>query len=100
MYDMKLSFTDKQVIRAIFILNTASDPKIIKEKDRIITNLMNNIMTGRFEFKKGNTLASLAEALLENADGVFQGSQRPHYDSLVGNNVYYPITEVFSLGSA
>jgi hypothetical protein len=33
--------------------------------------LLNNILSGKFEFKKGNTLASLSEAILANFDNFF-----------------------------
>ncbi len=73
--DQKLTFTDKQFIRALFILHRGSgDFKAIREKDRIINFLMNNILNGKFEFKKGNTIASLFEALSANFDTIFTGS--------------------------
>ena len=62
--DQKLTFTDKQSIRALYILSKAtSDFKAIKEKDRILNFILNNILAGKFEFKKGNTLVLLSEAL-------------------------------------
>lgn len=51
------------------------DSKIIKEKDRLLHFTLNNIINGKFEFKKGNTLASFAEALLVNYDCMFLGSK-------------------------
>lgn len=33
--------------------------------------LLNNILAGKFEFKKGNTIASFAESLLANYDSIF-----------------------------
>jgi len=51
----------------------------VREKDRIFNYLMNNIQSGKFEFKKGNTLASLAEALDANFDSFFTMAMRhPH----------------------
>lgn len=67
-----MSFTDKQFIRALFIFNKSTgDYKALKEKDRILNFLLNNILAGKFEFKKGNTLASLSEALLANFENMF-----------------------------
>jgi hypothetical protein len=37
---------------------------------------MNNILNGKFGFKKGNTLASLAEAMVVNYDGIFMGLKK------------------------
>ncbi len=59
-------------MRALYILQRGTgDAKAVREKDRIFNFLMNNIMAGKFEFKKGNTLASLAEALDVNFDSFF-----------------------------
>ena len=58
------------MIRALFILHKTHDLKFIKEKDKLVTFLVNNILAGKFEFKKGNTLASLAEALSFNISGI------------------------------
>ena len=44
------------------------DFKAIREKDRIINFLLNNVLASKFEFKKGNTIASLAEAFDANFD--------------------------------
>jgi hypothetical protein len=69
-------------VRALYILQRGTgDAKAVREKDRIFNFLMNNIMAGKFEFKKGNTLASLAEALDVNFDSFFATAQkRPHKD--------------------
>ena len=50
------------------------DFKAIREKDRIVNFLMNNILNGKFEFKKGNTIASLFEALAANFDNTYTGA--------------------------
>lgn len=50
------------------------DYKAIREKDRIINFLLNNILANKFEFKKGNTIASLAESLDANFDNLFPGA--------------------------
>jgi hypothetical protein len=56
------------------------DFKAIREKDRIINFLLNNIISNKFEFKKGNTIASLAEALDANFDNLFPGAtSKPQY---------------------
>jgi hypothetical protein len=39
--------------------------------------MLNNILNGKFEFKKGNALASFAEAILANLDGILNGSKQP-----------------------
>jgi len=73
--DQKLTFTDKQFIRALFILHRGTgDFKAVREKDRILNFLLNNILNGKFEFKKGNTIASLFEALSANFESIFAGS--------------------------
>lgn len=75
--DQKQTFSDKQFVRALFILHRGTgDGKAVREKDRIFNYLMNNILAGKFEFKKGNTLASLAEALDANFDSFFPTAQR------------------------
>lgn len=42
--DKKLSFTDKQQIRALLILHKAFDGKLLKEKDRLLNGLLANII--------------------------------------------------------
>ena len=42
---------------------------------------MNNILNGKFEFKKGNTIASFFEALAANFDTIFPGAlSHPQYE--------------------
>ena len=73
--DQKLTFTDRQFIRALLILSKSTgDYRAVREKDRIINFLLNNILAGKFEFKKGNTLAALAESLAANFDTFFAGA--------------------------
>jgi hypothetical protein len=50
------------------------DFKAVREKDRIINFLLNNILASKFEFKKGNTIASLAESFDANFDSIFPGA--------------------------
>jgi hypothetical protein len=70
--DQKLSFTDKQFVRALLILGKSTgDFKAVKEKDRILNFVLNNILAGKFEFKNGNTIASFAESILANYDSIF-----------------------------
>ena len=52
------------------------DFKAIREKDRIINFLLNNILASKFEFKKGNTIASLGEAFDANFDSIFTGATK------------------------
>jgi dihydroorotase len=55
------------------------DYRAIREKDKILNFLINNIISGKFEFKKGNSYAALAEAFLTNFDSIFVGSSSaPH----------------------
>ncbi len=73
--DQKLSFTDKQFIRTLLIFSRSNgDFKGIREKDRIMNFLLNNILNGKFEFKKGNTIASLFESLTANFEILFVGA--------------------------
>jgi hypothetical protein len=73
--DQKLTFTDKQFIRALFILHRGTgDFKAVRKKDRIVKFLMNNILNGKFEIKKGNTIASFFQALAANFDTIFPGT--------------------------
>lgn len=53
------------MIRAILILSTSREFVVIKEKDRITVSLLNNIINGKFDFKKANVLASFAESITE-----------------------------------
>lgn len=94
-----MTFTDKQLIRAIFIMNKSNDPKMIKDKDRLMHFALNNILNGKFEFKKGNTLASLAECILINFDSIFMGSKEPLQESFIGNRYFYPPTDVLQGGT-
>ena len=45
----------------------------IKEKDKILSTLFNQILMGKFDFKKGNTLVALAESLSNFNKFVFHG---------------------------
>jgi hypothetical protein len=83
----------------LFILHKTQDGRVVKEKDRILNYILNNVLSERFEFKKGNTLASLAEALTINFEGFFVGSVKPQYESIIGNKIYYPSTEIFQSGT-
>ena len=76
-----MTFTDKQFIRALLIFQRGTgDFKAVREKDRILHFLLNNIQAGKFEFKKGNTLAAFAEALVANFETLFPGAQdQPYY---------------------
>ena len=56
-------------------------------------------MNGKFEFKKGNTLASLAESILINLDGLFLGSKKPQYESITGVKTFYPPSDVANISS-
>ena len=58
-----MQFTDSQTIRALVLLNRSTDFKGLREKDSIKNYLLNNILQGKFDFKKGNNLAAFAEAL-------------------------------------
>ena len=80
--DQKLTFTDKQFIRALLILSRATgDFKATREKDRVMNFLLGNILAGKFEFKKGNTIASLAESLMANFETFYPNAlDRPQYD--------------------
>lgn len=85
--DQKLTFNDKQFVRALLILSKGTgDYKAMREKDRIINFLLNNILSSKFEFKKGNTLAALSEALSANFDNIFPGAlKRPYYEIFTQN---------------
>jgi hypothetical protein len=75
--DQKLTFNDKQFIKALLIMQRGTgDFKAVREKDRIINFLLNNILASKFEFKKGNTIASFAEAFDANFDSIFTGATK------------------------
>lgn len=61
--------------------------------------MLNNLLMGKFEFKKGNTLAFLAEALHVNFDSIFMNLPRPYYELHTGNNYYFPNNELTNYGS-
>lgn len=62
---------------------------------------MNNILAGKFEFKKGTTLAALTEAFSANFDTFFPGAtKRTHYEV---HNIISPLlgggTDVMQTGT-
>jgi len=61
--DKKSTFTDKQLIKALY--NTCKGKKfdIIMERVNLSNIIFKNLLSGKFEFKRGNTLASFAEAM-------------------------------------
>ena len=67
------------MIRALLILAKNSDLRMMKEKDKILNFIVSSVIIGKYEFKKGNTLASLAEALYLNFDQIFCCLPRPQY---------------------
>ncbi|CDW73308.1 UNKNOWN [Stylonychia lemnae] len=97
--DQRRQMNDKQQIKSIFILNKAFDYKSLKEKDAIMTALMINITHGKFEFKKGNTLAAFAEAMDLNMRGLFSDLPKPQYQLMTGEDVYHPNTDYINYSS-
>lgn len=61
--------------------------------------LLNNILSGKFEFKKGNTLAALAETLHANFDTIFMGVKKPYYDLTTGHKIYQPPSDIINCGT-
>jgi hypothetical protein len=63
------------------------DFKAVREKDHIVHYLLNNILASKFEFKKGNTIASLSEALGANFDSFFPNAlSKIQYDVFVSSS--------------
>ena len=62
--DKKYQFTDKQLIRAMNVLNRGFSTISIKERGHLLNILFHKILNDKFDFRSGNCLASFAEALL------------------------------------
>jgi len=52
-----------QLMRALIILTEGTDRRTALLRDKALANLTGNIINGKFEFKKGNTLPAFAQAL-------------------------------------
>jgi hypothetical protein len=61
--DKHKQFTDKQLIKAFYIMNTTYFNK--GEREEIKFSLLTKVLNGNFEFNQGNTLASFAESFLQ-----------------------------------
>ena len=72
---------------------------MIKERDRLLLLLTQSIMTGKFDFSKGNNLANLCEAFLLNFENLFFSTKEPHYDTVIGTGLYGPPTDVIFGGT-
>ena len=92
--DQKISFNDQQLSRTYFILSKTNDYRMIKERDRLFSMISLNIMNGKFDFRKGNNLVSLVEAMLVNFENLFFSSKEPLYDMISGNKFFTPPTEI------
>ena len=88
-----MQFTDKQMIRALGLLVKGTDFRGIREKDSIQNYLLNNILQGKFDFKKGNTLAFLSETLLLDNLATFLNMRKIQYESFIGEKTFFPSTD-------
>ena len=66
--DKKQTFNDKQLIKAYYITLANKQANSMRERDNIGQMILNNVQAGKFEFKKGNTLAMFAEAFSASFD--------------------------------
>ena len=58
--DHILTFNDNQLLRALYLLRNQTALSQVKLKDQILKQIKTSMDNGRFEFKKGNTLATFA----------------------------------------
>jgi len=58
--DEYLTFNDMQMIKALVVLANKKEKEPSQMKDKILHSLLNNINQGKFEMKRGNTIASFA----------------------------------------
>ena len=63
--DKKDSFTDKQLIRALYLCQGHKNLDAKRLTYDITQKIYANIMSDKFDFRRGNTLASFAEAILK-----------------------------------
>ena len=73
--DQLLTMNDLQIIRSIYILSSSPKMVDIRIKDRALRFLIQNIMNGKFEFKKGNTLVAFAQMMNHNHSIWFANSK-------------------------
>ena len=71
----------------------------VKEKDKLLFQLLNQIIIGRFDFKKGNTLASLAEAISANNATIFVKMDQMQFLPFDSESWIFPTNEVKQLGT-
>ena len=64
--DNILTFNDNQLLRCLYLLKNSHSAKFLQVKDKILRQIQSSLRTGRFEVKKGNTLATLAIVMNAN----------------------------------
>jgi len=63
--DNKDTFNDKQLLKALYLLNSNNIFHNIILRIQIFHQLCHNIQDGKFDFRRGNTLAMFAEAMVQ-----------------------------------
>ena len=94
------SFNDMQLIRALVVLSMSSDVKHLKTKDRVTNLLLTNVLNGKFEIKKGNTLAAFAQAVNMNHTLWFGAAEDIFLESYTANRMKTWQTDLMQSGTA
>ena len=68
-----------------------------KLKDQLLRQIINGIRTGRFEFKKGNTLATLAMVMNATHNSIFGSSKDILFDAMSTTRMYVQNTSAATL---
>ena len=79
--DHILTFNDNQLLRALYLLRNQSALSQVKLKDQILKQIKTSMDNGRFELKKGNTLATFAMVMNQNYVPWYGSSKDVSYDS-------------------
>jgi hypothetical protein len=60
-----------QIIRALLVVSEVRSYRNIVLRDKILSSLRFGITENRFEFKKGNSMATLSQSVSENCESWF-----------------------------
>ena len=86
--DQYLTFNDNQLLRALYLLKNSVLYLDVKLKDLITKQIQLSLQRGRFEVKKGNTLATLAMVFNANHRSWYGTSKDVLFDSQAGDKMY------------
>lgn len=89
------TFNDMQLVRTIVLLSMSTEKKHAQQKDKALNLLLTNITTGKFELKRGNTIAAFAQAINLNFNLYFGQSEDIPLEGYISENMHSSTSELF-----